>query len=123
MNYLSSQEILYIHNRVVDEIKGKHGARDINILKKAISYIQDNGVFPDIFSKAGALFFAIAKKKPFNDLNTQTALATTKTLLKLNKYDLDIKNLEKFIKNNLSSAKVKDITEWLKKNSKPLKKK
>jgi len=123
MQYLSGQEILYIHSRVVEELGGRHGIRDVLTLKKAASYIQNNDVFPDKFTKAGALFFALSKKKPFIELNIPTALAVTKTFLYLNKQGLEISKpaIEEFIRLNLKTAKVEDIACWLQENSKSLK--
>ena len=122
MNYISSPEILYIHSRLVTELKGKQGAKDITVIKKVVSYIKNNDVFPDKFKKAGALFFAIAKKRPFVDSNLQTAIFITKMFLHINKYDLNIdgNNVNKFIKINLDDAKVDDIAEWLQENSIPI---
>ena len=122
MTYLSSQEILYIHSRIVSELGGRQGIKDTTTLKKAISYIHNKDIFPDKFKKAGALFFAMAKKKPFFDFNTPTAIAVTKIFLQLNKYDLNIEKIEEFIENILPNAKVEDISQWLQENSNPIKK-
>jgi len=119
MTYLSSTEILYIHNRLVDEMDAIHGIESVPVLKKATKYIHDNEVFPDRFSKAAALFFAIAKKKPFKDINTATALLVTKVFLDLNKTDFEIERLEieDFIKNGLLRTTLEEIKSMIIQNS------
>jgi len=122
MNYLSPEEILYIHNRIIDELDGKHGSNDIMILKKLEKYIHNTEIFPDKFSKAAALFFGIAKKKPFNNKNTETAIATMKIFLQLNKTDIDVssKEFQDFVRYEFPKAKVEDIRKFLVQDSKPL---
>ncbi len=122
MTYLSSQEILYMHSRIVNELGGRQGIENTNTLKRAVSYIHNNDVFPDRFKKAGALFFAIAKKKPFSDLNIPTATTATIIFLQINKYDLNIEGIKEFIEDVLPDANVEDIAKWLQENSKPIKK-
>ncbi len=118
MNYLSPSEILYIHSRVTVEIGGRDGVNDSKILKRAVSYIKNNEVFPTLFDKAGALVFAIAKKRPFTSSNLPTAVMTMAIFLKANKKDFDAfsTTAHEFFKNTLSSASVKDISAWLSRN-------
>ena len=119
MNYLSSQEILFIHYRLIEEMNGAQGIANIGILKKIALYLKNNDVFPDKFSKAAALFFAIAKKKPFLDLNTQSALLLTKIFLAINGVVFHIENKEiaEFVKNKLSKKTVDDIKKTIIDNS------
>ncbi|MDD5731468.1 MAG: hypothetical protein PHU42_01035 [Patescibacteria group bacterium] len=119
MNYLSPAEILYIHNRLVDETSSIHGVESVGILKKTINYLRNNEVFPDKFAKAAALFFAIAKKKPFKSGNLATALFSTKLFLDLNKTDFEMERMEvqDFIKNCLNRATLEEIKNILIQNS------
>lgn len=119
MTYLSSTEILYMHNRLVDEMKAAHGIESVPVLKKAIKYIRDNEAFPDKFSKAAALFFAIAKKKPFKDINITTALFTTKVFLDLNRTNFEIERpeIEEFIRNGLPRTTLDEIKSIITQNS------
>lgn len=111
MNYLSTEEILYIHNRIVDEMGGKHGMENPKTLKKAVKYIHNNDVFPDIGSKAAALLFAIGRKKPFSDLNKKTAIAVAYLFLENNqkKLDLSQENIIKFFQDYFEKAKLEEI--------------
>lgn len=122
MNYLSPQEILYIHSRVVENLGGKHGSSDIVLLKKLTNYTHNTEIFPDKFSKAAALLFGIAKKKPFLDANLKTAVTVMQAFLEINKSTLDITedSFQKFINQEFSKAKVEDIRKFLVQSSKPL---
>jgi len=119
MTYLSPTEILYIHNRLIDEANAVHGVESVSILKKTINYLHNNEVFPDKFAKAAALFFAIAKKKPFKSGNLATALFSTKIFLDLNKTDFEMERVEvqDFVKNYLARATVEEIKTILIQNS------
>lgn len=119
MVYLSPTEILYIHNRLVDEMGAIHGVESVPTLKKAIKYIRNNESFPDKFSKAAALFFAIAKKKPFKSNNIATALLSTKLFLDINNTCFEIERLEiqDFIKTGLSRTTLEEIKSILTLNS------
>jgi prophage maintenance system killer protein len=119
MTYLSSTEILYIHNRLVDEMNATHGIESVPVLKKVTKYIHNNEMFPDRFSKAAALFFAIGKKKPFKDINIATALFVTKVFLDLNKTDFEIERpeIQDFIRNGLPRTTLEEIKSIIIQNS------
>jgi prophage maintenance system killer protein len=119
MIYLSPAEILYVHNRLIDEMGATHGVESIPVLKRTIKYIRNNESFPDKFSKAAALFFAIAKKKPFTSNNLATALFSTKLFLDLNKTDFEMERPEfqDFIMNCLPRATLEEIKNMLILNS------
>ena len=111
MNYLSTQEMLYIHYRIVEEMEGAQGIQNLSILKKLAHYVHNNDIFPDKFSKASALLFGIAKKKPFLDLNKQSALLLIKIFLSINGATLNIDDpsLISFIKKDLPKATIEEI--------------
>ena len=119
MNYLSSQEILFSHYRLIEEMDGAQGITNLGILKKIAVYLKNNDVFPDKYSKAAALFFAIAKKRPFLDLNNQSALLLTKIFLAINEITFHIEHEEiaEFTKNKLSKATIEDIKKIIIDNS------
>lgn len=124
MQYLSPQEILYIHSRLAKELNQEQGIKDVNVLKRGIKYTHDSKMFPDKFKKAAGLFFLIAKKEPFKRGNITTALFATKVLMQINKYDFSISNKEisDFIEKDLKEADLEKISSWIKNNSSPLKK-
>jgi len=57
--YLSAEQILFIHARLVEETGGKSGIRDSGLLRSATFRAQatfdQQDLYPNIFSKAAAL--------------------------------------------------------------------
>ena len=117
MEYIVPVEILLLHSTIVDELGGTHGVHDIKIVQRACAYIRNDTMFPTIFDKASALLFALAKKKPFIDLNLPTALAATELFLEQNTHTLDLtdSSVHDFIGNDLPHARVGDIVLWMEK--------
>uniref|UniRef100_A0A7C4M0W9 Fic family protein n=1 Tax=candidate division CPR3 bacterium TaxID=2268181 RepID=A0A7C4M0W9_UNCC3 len=124
MNYLSPQELLFIHYRLTEEMNGIQGIQNLSILKKLAKYVHNNEIFPDKFSKASALLFGIAKKKPFRDLNKQSAALITKIFLSLNKATLHLESqaLSEFLKDKLEKATIEEIKKAIVDNSTNLEK-
>jgi death-on-curing protein len=58
MDFLSAEQILFIHARLIEETGGSHGVRDLNLLLSPIGRPQSNfggqDLYPDLFSKAAA---------------------------------------------------------------------
>lgn len=123
MRYLSAPEILYIHYRLVEELGGVHGVANPNNIKRMVHYSHNNEMFIDKFSKAGALLFAIARKKPFNSLNIQTGLMVANMFLKNNGQNFDPADPEiaTFIKIFLPKAKLEEVNNFIKAKSSPIK--
>lgn len=57
--YLTTQEILFIHARLIETIGGEHGVRDLGLLESAVARPQatfdGESLYPDLFQKAAAL--------------------------------------------------------------------
>jgi death on curing protein len=57
--YLSSEQALFLHSRLVAETGGSHGVRDISMLLSAVGRPQasfdDQDLYPDLYQKAAAL--------------------------------------------------------------------
>lgn len=123
MKYISAQEILYIHSRVVDSLGGKHGVLNPKVIKKAVTYSHNNEMFADCFAKSAALMFAISRKKPFSDMNTPTSIVVAQTFLRINGSELDISDPEitTFSKALLPKATLEEIKNFLTAKSTPIK--
>jgi len=119
MNYLSPQEILYIHNQVINELGGTHGVSNAIVLKKLMKYMRNNDIFHDKNAKAAALFFGISKRKPFIDRNIETATTAVNIFLGLNGsgFEIDTAAFRNFIKYELPTAKVEEIQRFIAQNS------
>ena len=68
MIYLSPEQLLFLHARLVDEIGGNHGVRDLNMLLSALERPQasyDNrDLYPDISTKAAAFMISLIRNHP-----------------------------------------------------------
>lgn len=84
--YLSEQELVEIHDRVIGLLGGMAGIRDRRALASCYAQPQTAvfGVerFPTIFDKAGAYCFFIVRHHPFFDGNKRTGLVAALTFLK-----------------------------------------
>lgn len=128
MKYLKPQEILVIHAKVVDEIGGSHGVRDIGLLLSLIerpkTKLNQKEVYRGIFNKAAIYLESLANYHVFIDGNKRTAIAVAARFLFLNGYDLQISNkeLERFILEVATKKPdMKVIAEWLRNNSRKIK--
>ena len=68
MIYLSPEQLLFLHARLVDETGGSHGVRDLNMLLSALGRPQasyDNrDLYPDIYTKVAALMDSFIDSEP-----------------------------------------------------------
>jgi len=127
MIYLTAQQVLFLHARLVTETGGSHGVRDINLLLSAMGRPQasfdDQDLYPDLFTKAAALMDSLIRNHPFVDGNKRTGISAAGLFLRINDYWLNPSNieLEKFtIGVAQSKYPVEEIAVWLKTNSKPV---
>ena len=120
MKYLTAEQVLFLHARLVAETGGSHGARDINMLLSAVGRPQvsfdDQDLYPDLFAKAGALMDSLIRNHPFLDGNKRTGVAAAALFLKINGFQLNATNaeLEKFTLEVAKSQHTLDeIVMWL----------
>lgn len=88
MNYLTPEQVLFIHSRLIDETGGMHGIRDLGLLESAVSRPQaafnNEDLYPAICHKAAALAESLIKNHPFIDGNKRTAITSTAIFLQIN---------------------------------------
>lgn len=100
--FLTAQQILFIHARLVDETGGEHGVRDLGLLESAVARPQATfegaDLYPDLFQKAAALMESLAHNHPFVDGNKRTAITAAALFLGQNGHRLQTSNeeLERF---------------------------
>ena len=79
MKFLTAEQILFIHARLIDETGGSHGVRDLSMLLSAAGRPQatygSQDLYPDFFHKAGALMDSLIRNHPFLDGNKRTGIA------------------------------------------------
>jgi death on curing protein len=92
IHYLTAEQVLFIHARLVAETGGAHGVRDIGLLLSAVERPQatfgEQDLYPSLYSKAAALLESLVKNHPFIDGNKRTAITSAGLFLKLNGYRL-----------------------------------
>ena len=122
--YLTAEQVLFIHYRLVSETGGEHGVRDLGMLESAVARpratFDGQELYPDIFEKATVLMESLINNHPFVDGNKRTGIACAVLFLQQNGVSFSARNadLEKFtLRVASSNAGRSEITEWLKKHS------
>lgn len=124
MNYLTPEQVLFIHYRLIEETGGSHGLRDIGLLQSAIARpmaaFGGDDLYPDIFTKAAALMHSLIKNHPFIDGNKRTAITSSSIFLLRNGFQITASNkeLEQFTLEAASTKiEIEKIVKWFKKHS------
>ena len=128
MKYLTPEQVLFIHARLIVETGGEHGMRDLGLLQSAVSRPQavfdGNDLYADVHSKAAALLESLVNNHPFVDGNKRTGIAAAALFLQANGYPLTASNqdVESFVLSIASGKKTfVDIAEWLRLNTAEIK--
>jgi len=125
MNYLTPEQVLFIHHRIIEETGGSHGIRDISLLQSAVarpeSSFDGKDLYTDLVTKAASLMHSIIKNHPFVDGNKRTAITSASIFLLRNGFRVNASNreLERFTLNVASKdVELNEIAEWFKKHTK-----
>jgi len=98
MKYLTVEQVLFLHARLVEETGGSHGLRDLGLLESAVARPQatfeGEDLYADIFAKAAALMHSLVGNHPFVDGNKRTGLAAVVLLLRVNGWSIEVSNPE-----------------------------
>lgn len=98
MVYLTAEQVLFLHSRLIQETGGAHGVRDLSMLLSALGRPQasfnDTDLYPDIFPKTAALMDSLIRNHPFLDGNKRTAITAAGLFFFLNGFRLSIENAE-----------------------------
>jgi len=93
VRYLSIEEVVELHRRIILQSGGGVGLRDRGALDAAVSQpFQTFGgedLYEGVIAKAAALGFFLASNHPFVDGNKRIAHAALEVTLILNGYELD----------------------------------
>ena len=127
MIYLSAEQILFIHARLIEETGGSHDVRDLGILLSAIGRPQasfdDQDLYADLFSKAAALMESLIRNHPFIDGNKRTGVTAAGLFLRRNGYRLTANNAD-FVTITMKMAQsqgdLEELTAWFRENSQPI---
>ena len=96
--YLTPQEVLFIHARLIATTGGEHGIRDLGLLESAVARPQATfdgaDLYPELFLKTAALMESLSQNHPFVDGNKRTAITAAAMFLQLNGFRLRTTNAE-----------------------------
>ena len=122
--YLTPEQVLFLHSRLISVIGGGHGVRDVGMLLSALGRPQatfdGKDLYPDIMMKAAALMDSLVRNHPFIDGNKRTAITASAMFLRMNGYHLNVENIE-LVNFTLACAQsqlsLAEIAEWFRKFS------
>jgi len=89
VGFLSVDEALAIHERLIQRFGGSAGIRDRGLLESALSRPR-SGYYGDIAEMAAALFESLLINHAFVDGNKRAAFFLTDTFLRLNGWKLSV---------------------------------
>lgn len=123
MKYLTAEQILFIHARLIAETGGSHGVHNVRLLESAAARPQvtfdGKELYPDIFQKAAALLESLVNNDAFVDGNKRTGIASAALFLLVNGWRLvaDQSVLEEFTLHAATThPEVSALAAWLRQN-------
>ena len=87
--FLSLDEALAIHERLIECFGGASGVRDLGLLESAL-YRPQTGYYRDLAELATALFESLLMNHPFIDGNKRVAFFATDVFLHLNGWAFEV---------------------------------
>ena len=123
MILLTAEEIISLHNKLIERTGGSQGLREQGLLESAVysamSAFGDSEAYPTIEEKAARLMFSITNNHAFVDGNKRIGVFTMLMTLKLNNIKINYTQAE-LISLGLSVADGKteydEILNWITKH-------
>lgn len=120
MRYLTPNEVVELHRRLIHQFGGSSGMRDMSALESAIAQPRitfgGEDLYPTVIEKAVALGFSIVNNHPFVDGNKRAGHAAMEVFLVFNGYEIDASTDEQeSIVLKVASGKLGrgEFTDWL----------
>ena len=127
IRYLSVNEVLELHNRVMQASGGSLGLLDLGALESAVAQprmvFAAEELYPSLPDKAAALGFSLIQNHPFLDGNKRTGHAAMETFLVLNGHEIKATVDEQqtvLLRVAASEMKREAFLEWLREHIVPL---
>lgn len=124
MQYLTANDIVFIHDKIVEQTGGALGVREPGLLasiaNKPMTSFGDTELYPDVFTKAASIYEALCNYHVFIDGNKRVSAIATYRFLVMNGYELTATNKEVEDYTVFIATKNPDINEvaaWLKRHS------
>jgi death-on-curing protein len=103
MIYLTYEQVIELHDVLIQKFGGLAGVREIGLLESALAVpmmaVFGRELHKSVYDKAGAYLYHIARNHPFCDGNKRTASATAIAFLRVNGENphYDIENFLKLV--------------------------
>lgn len=127
MKFVTLDEVLIIHDRMLEVGGGRNGIHDFTLLHSAIERpkAQFGGkyLYSSVWSMVAAMLQSLVKNHPFEDGNKRTAFFSTMRFLRKNGYSLEAKTkdvIQFMLLVDVGNLGLEQISSWLKKNSKKI---
>jgi death-on-curing protein len=127
LEYLTLEEVLLLHARLIQRTGGSGGVRDLGLLDSALARPQatfgGEDLYPGLWHKAAALMHSLVKNHPFVDGNKRAALTATGLFLELNGYTMMATNEEALDFTRqvvLDEVDVEAMAAWLEGHTRPV---
>ena len=118
--FLSVDEVLVIHDRVIEAFGGAAGIRDLGLLESALHRPQ-SGYYDDLETMAAALFESLLINHSFIDGNKRVAFFATDVFLRLNgwRLNVDASEAHEFILSLFGEERfsVEDLAKWVRRSA------
>ncbi|MEM9927544.1 MAG: type II toxin-antitoxin system death-on-curing family toxin [Cyanobacteria bacterium P01_D01_bin.50] len=120
--WVKESVVIAIHRRQLTEHGGIEGIRDKGLLESALFRPKNKFYYENssIFGLAAAYGYGIVKNHPFVDGNKRTSYIVTRTFLKLNGYDIQASETEKYetwIRLATSQINEDQLADWIEEKS------
>lgn len=122
--YLAIDEVMVIHERMIEEFGGRSPIHDFTLLHSAVerprATFGGQDLYHSIFDKAAALIHSLILNHPFDDGNKRTAITSCAAFLSFNGLHLNLPKEESIqFTLDIDSHKLSfdDIALWLKNHS------
>ena len=123
MRFLSLDEVLILHDKLISQSGGSFGIRDMAAIESAVAQPKmtfgGEDLYPSLEEKAAALCFSLVMNHPFIDGNKRIGHAAMETFLVLNGYEMNCsvdESEETILKLAASSLNRDDLLRWIKMN-------
>lgn len=123
VQFLSLDEVIAIHERLIERFGGQPGLRDIGLLESAL-FRPQTGYYEDLVQMAAALFESLIKNHAFTDGNKRIAFFACDVFLRLNgrKIAVETDSGYQFIVGSLEEGRLdyEHLQPWIRKHLVPL---
>jgi len=89
VSFLTHDELLEIHARLIERFGGETGIRDPGLLDSAL-FRPQTGYYDDLVEMSAALFESLIMNHPFVDGDKRVAFFATDVFLRVNGYKLEV---------------------------------